>query len=41
MPSGNQTLYVTFTESVTGNFVNVNWFQLLNGSGGGPAPSLT
>jgi hypothetical protein len=27
VPSGNQTLYVTFTTSTGGNFVNVNWFQ--------------
>jgi hypothetical protein len=27
VPSGTQTLYVTFTTSTGGNFVNVNWFQ--------------
>ncbi|WP_034090522.1 beta-1,3-glucanase family protein [Streptacidiphilus albus] len=26
-PSGSHTLYVTFTESVSGNFVNLNWFE--------------
>ena len=27
VPTGSQTVYVTFTESsVTGNFVNVNWY---------------
>jgi hypothetical protein len=34
VPSGTHTLYVTFTESITGNFVNVNWFQFGGGSGG-------
>jgi hypothetical protein len=28
VPSGVQTLYVTFTTDTGGNFVNVNWFQL-------------
>ncbi|MBR7828726.1 carbohydrate-binding protein [Actinospica sp. MGRD01-02] len=27
IPSGTHTLYVTFTTSTTGNFVNVNWFK--------------
>ena len=27
VPSGTQTLYVTFTTSTGGNFVNVNWFR--------------
>jgi hypothetical protein len=27
VPSGTQTLYVTFTTSTDGNFLNVNWFQ--------------
>jgi hypothetical protein len=27
VPSGTQTLYVTFTTSTGANFVNVNWFQ--------------
>ncbi|HEX4790219.1 MAG TPA: carbohydrate-binding protein [Actinospica sp.] len=27
VPSGTHTVYVTFTESTTGNFVNVNWFK--------------
>jgi Carbohydrate binding module (family 6)/F5/8 type C domain/Ricin-type beta-trefoil lectin domain/Putative Ig domain len=27
VPSGSQTLYVTFTTSTGGNFVNVNWFR--------------
>ena len=27
VPSGTQTLYVTFTTSTGTNFVNVNWFQ--------------
>lgn len=27
VPAGPQTLYVTFTTSTGGNFVNVNWFQ--------------
>jgi len=35
VPTGTHTLYVTFTETTTGNFVNVNWFQFGGGSGGG------
>jgi hypothetical protein len=27
VPSGSQTLYVTFTTTTGQNFVNVNWFQ--------------
>ena len=27
VPSGTQTLYVTFSTSTGGNFVNVNWFR--------------
>jgi hypothetical protein len=27
VPSGTHTLYVTFTTTITGNFVNVNWFK--------------
>jgi Carbohydrate binding module (family 6)/F5/8 type C domain/Ricin-type beta-trefoil lectin domain/Putative Ig domain len=27
VPSGTQTLYVTFTTTTGGNFVNVNWFR--------------
>ena len=26
VPSGTHTVYVTFTASTGGNFVNVNWF---------------
>jgi hypothetical protein len=36
VPTGTHTLYVTFTETTTGNFVNVNWFQFGgSGTGGG------
>jgi hypothetical protein len=31
-PSGTHNLYVTFSTSTGGNFVNVNWFELSNGS---------
>ena len=27
VPSGTHTLYVTFTTTIAGNFVNVNWFK--------------
>ncbi|HTJ70060.1 MAG TPA: carbohydrate-binding protein [Actinospica sp.] len=31
-PTGTHTLYVTFTTSTGGNFVNVNWFEFTGGS---------
>ena len=41
-PSGTHNLYVTFTTSTGGNFVNVNWFELSNGgvNGGCGATNL-
>jgi hypothetical protein len=35
VPTGTHNLYVTFTTSTGGNFVNVNWFELSNGSTNG------
>jgi Carbohydrate binding module (family 6)/F5/8 type C domain len=34
-PTGTQTLYVSFATSTGENFVNVNWFELGNLTGGG------
>ncbi|HEV2640349.1 MAG TPA: carbohydrate-binding protein [Actinocrinis sp.] len=31
VPTGNHTLYVTFSTTTGGNFVNVHWFQLNSG----------
>ena len=40
-PTGVHTLYVTFTTSVTGNFVNVNWFEFTGGGGSSTASPVT
>jgi beta-glucosidase-like glycosyl hydrolase len=39
VPTGSHTLYVTFTTTTGGNFVNVNWFQLGGGTGTAPTGS--
>jgi hypothetical protein len=42
-PTGTQTLYVSFATSTGGNFVNVNWFELgnLTGGSGGTSGQLS
>lgn len=40
VPTGTQTLYVSFADS-GGNFVNVNWFELGNLTGGGTSGQLS
>jgi hypothetical protein len=37
-PTGTHTLYVTFTTSTGGNFVNVNWFEFTGGSTSAASP---
>ena len=37
-PSGTHTLYVTFTTSTGGNFVNVNWFEFTGGTSNAATP---
>jgi Carbohydrate binding module (family 6)/Ricin-type beta-trefoil lectin domain/Putative Ig domain len=41
VPTGTQTLYVTFTTTTGENFVNVNWFELGNLSSSSSAVTVT
>ncbi len=41
VPTGTQTLYVTFATSTGANFVNVNWFELGSGSTGTTGSPVT
>jgi Carbohydrate binding module (family 6) len=38
-PTGTHTLYVTFTTTTGGEFVNVNWFEFTGGTNGSVTPS--
>ena len=40
-PSGTHTLYVTFSTTTGGNFVNVNWFEFTGGSGSSTGSTAT